>query len=136
MIARRYASALADVVVTSGDADTVKTELTVFEQLVAANADLANVLGNPAIAHVSKERLLIELIKKTKPSKTTANFLRVLLQNNRLIDLSQINHRFESVLTERSGVVAARVTSARELPEGERTEVEKTIGKLTGKRVS
>jgi len=134
-IARRYASALADVVLKQGDAETVKTELVVFEQLVAANADLSNVLSNPAIPHAKKEHILNELLARTKPSKTTGNFLRVLLQNSRLVDLPEINTRFEAELTARTGVVAAKVTSARELPTGERGEVEKTIAKLTGKSV-
>jgi len=135
-IARRYATALADVVLKQDDADTVKSELGIFEQMVAASADLSTALSNPAIAHKKKERILEELISRTKPSKTTSNFLRVLLQNSRLVDLSDIRERFEAELITRSGIVAAQVTTARELPEKERGEVEKTIAGLTGKRVS
>src|SRR5437868_15462426 len=93
-IARRYASALADVVLKRGDAENVKTELAIFEQMIAANGDLGNVLANPAIPHSKKERVLEQVVAKTKPSKTTGNFLRVLLQNGRLIDLAEINVRF------------------------------------------
>lgn len=132
-VARRYATALADVVIASGDAENVKTELAVFGQLIAGNADLTAALSNPSIAHASKEKVLQELIKRTKPSKTTANFLRVLLQNNRLGELPEIGDRFGSVLEERSGVVSAEVISARDLPAAERTEFEKTLEKLTNK---
>ena len=135
-IARRYASALADVVLKQGDAETVKSELSIFDQLVAANAELSNALSNPAIPHNKKEHILEQVISRTKPSKTTSNFLRVLLQNSRLVDLTEIKERFEAELITRSGIVAAQVTSARELPESERGEVEKTIAGLTGKRVS
>jgi F-type H+-transporting ATPase subunit delta len=132
-IARRYGGALADVVVASGEAETVKTELAVFGQLVAGNADLSAALSNPSIAHASKEKVLEELIKRTKPSRTTANFLRVLLQNGRLGELAEIGDRFASVLEERSGVVSAEVISARNLPDTERTEFERTLEKLTNK---
>jgi len=132
-VARRYSTALADVVIASGDAETVKTELAVFGELIAGNANLSAALSNPTIAHASKEKVLGELIKRVKPSKTTANFLRVLLQNNRLTEIGEIDTRFESVLEERSGIVPAEVTSARELPDTERTEFEKTLEKLTGK---
>ena len=132
-IARRYASALADVVLKSGEADAVKTELAVWAQLFVGNEDLSNVLGNPAIGHQAKERVLAELLKKMKPSQTTSNFLRVLLQNNRLNDLPEINERFAAVLAERSGVVNAEVISARELPSDEKTQFERTLEKLTGK---
>lgn len=132
-VARRYATALADVVTASGDAETVKTEVAVFGQMIAGNADLSAALSNPAIAHTNKAKVLEELIKRAKPSRTTANFLRVLLQNNRLAELAEIDDRFTGVLKERSGVVAAEVTSARELPDKERAEFETTLEKLTGK---
>jgi len=132
-IARRYASALADVVLKSGEADSVKTELAVWAQLFVGNADLQNVLGSPAIAHQGKERVLMQLLDKTKPSRTTSNFLRVLLQNHRLNDLPEISERFAAVLAERGGIVNAEVISARELPQDERTAFEKTLERLTGK---
>jgi F-type H+-transporting ATPase subunit delta len=135
-IARRYGTALADVVLKSGETETVKKELNAFGAMIAENTDLQSVFSNPAIAHASKEKLLGELIKKTKPSRATANFLRVLLQNSRLTELGEISERFESVLEERSGVVSAEITSARELPSGERKEFEKNLERLTGKSVN
>lgn len=132
-VARRYATALADVVIASGEADTVKSELAVFGQLVAANEDLATAFSNPAIAHANKVNLLNELLKRAKPSKTTSNFLRVLLKNGRLDELNEINERFAGILDERRGIVPAEVISARELPDAERKEFEKNLEKLTGK---
>jgi F-type H+-transporting ATPase subunit delta len=132
-VARRYATALADVVIASKEADAVQAELAIFGQLIAANENLATAFSNPAIAHANKENLLAELLKRAKPSKTTSNFLRVLLQNGRLGDINEINTRFAAVLDERRGIVAAEVVSARELPDAERKEFEKTLEKLTGK---
>ena len=96
---------------------------------------LHEVFGNPSIAHKSKEKVLESLVEKAKPSKTTANFLRVLLQNSRLTELGKINERLVSVLEERSGVVSADITSARPLSEAEKSELQTNLEKLTGKRV-
>jgi F-type H+-transporting ATPase subunit delta len=135
-IARRYAAALADVVMTSGDVQTVKNELAMFSQLFLANADLQTVFGNPAIPHTNKENVLDKLLDKSKPSKTTANFLRILLRNGRLTDLGEVNTKFASVLEERRNIVSAEVTSARELPVDEKQEFEKTLERLTGKEIN
>lgn len=135
IIARRYATALADVVVPSGEAENVKAELADWSAMIDANGDLTALLANPSVAHAGKERVVEELIARTKPSHTTANFLRVLLKNSRLTELGHINTKFSSVLEERSGVVAAEVISARELPDAERVEFEKQLAKLTGKQV-
>jgi F-type H+-transporting ATPase subunit delta len=135
-VARRYAGALADVVTKTGDAAPVQTELKMWETMMTSNNDLLQVFSNPAVQHKSKENLLENLIEKSKPSKTTANFLRILLKNNRLTELGHINERFMSVLEERSGKVTASVTSARPLSEAQKTELRTNLEKLTGKSVS
>lgn len=135
-VARRYATALADVVMKSGETQTVKTELKTWEDLIKTNPNLENAFANPAIQHASKEKVLEGLLAKAKPSKTTANFLRVLLRNSRLTELAEINKKFATVLDERSGVISAEVTSARPLSEAEKAEFQANISKLTGKKVN
>ena len=135
-IARRYSVALADVVLNSGETDTVKTELAALGELFDSNADLKTVFANPAITQANKIRVLDDLIARAKPSKTTSNFLKVLLQNNRVADIGKINARFAAVLEERSGFVSAEITSARELPETERADFSENLEKITGKRVT
>ena len=134
-IARRYATALADVVLKSGETETVKSELKTWEELIDTNSDLRSILGNPSIAHLKKENILVGLLAKVKPGRTTSNFLRVLLRNGRLTELGHINTRFAAVLEERSGNVLAKITSARELSESEKIELKINLERLTGKRV-
>ncbi|MGH9947433.1 MAG: ATP synthase F1 subunit delta, partial [Pyrinomonadaceae bacterium] len=98
-------------------------------------AELANAFGNPSIAYSKKEGVLEGVISKTKPSKTTSNFLRVLLKNGRLGDLPAINERFDAVIEERSGIVTGEVISAHELSTDERKELEKNLEKITDKDV-
>ena len=135
-IARRYSTALADVVLATGETETVKAELAGWTELFYNSTDLQTVFSNPAITHVNKERVLEHLIAKAKPLKATANFLRILLRNSRLTEISEINDRFDAVLQERSGVVLAEIVSARELPENERTEFKTNLERLTGKKVN
>ncbi len=135
-IARRYSVALADVVLKGGNTEIVKSEISALGEIFGNNADLRTVFSNPAITHADKERVLEGLLTKIKPSATTSNFLKVLLQNGRLADLTEINDRFASVLDERSGIVAAEILSARELPADEKLEFEKSLASLTGKTVN
>ena len=131
-VARRYAGALADIVIKTGETEPVKTELKTWEEMMSSNSELLNAFRNPSIAHASKEKVLEGLIAKTKPTKTTANFLRVLLRNSRLTEISEINERFASVLDERNGIISAEVISARPLSEAEKTDLQTNLAKLTG----
>jgi F-type H+-transporting ATPase subunit delta len=134
-ISRRYATALADAVLNSGQTETIKQELAVWHQLIDDNPDLQNVFRSPAIAHANKENVLETLLAKTRPSKITSNFLRILLRNGRLTELREINERFGIVLEERSGSVVADITSARELADQQRSELKGNLERLTGKQV-
>jgi len=134
-IARRYAIALADVVTKTGDAEPVKKELVSWNEMISSSSDLQSVFGSPAIQHTAKEKVLETLIAKASPSKTTANFLRVLVKNDRIGDLPQIQERFEEELADRSGLVVASVVSARDLPDGEKGEFQLNLEKLTGRKV-
>jgi F-type H+-transporting ATPase subunit delta len=134
-VSRRYAVALADVVGKSGDIETVRSELQAWDKLIGGNAQLKSAFANPSIAHSSKESVLEGVIAKTKPSKTTANFLRVLLRNGRLTHLGEVVRRFEAVLEERSGVISGEVSSARELTDVQRNELRVNLEKRTGKQV-
>jgi F-type H+-transporting ATPase subunit delta len=135
-VARRYAVALADIVLKTGETETVKSELKTWEDLMKSNADLQTAFANPAINNLNKEKILNGLLEKTKPSKTTANFLRVLLQNSRLAELGEINEKFASVLEERSGVISANITSSRPLSDSEKAELQLNLAKMTGKSVN
>ncbi|MEZ5308471.1 MAG: ATP synthase F1 subunit delta [Pyrinomonadaceae bacterium] len=134
-IARRYAGALADVAQKSGNVETVVSEIEAWVSMFKENRELADAFGNPAIAHLNKEKVLESLIERTKPSLTTANFLRVLLQNSRITELAQISDKLAAVLEERSGVVSGSVLSSRELTEAEKNGFVENLGKATGKKV-
>lgn len=135
-VARRYASALADVVTKNGDTNNIQTELRQWETMIVSNDDLLEVFNNPSIQQENKEKVLESLIARAQPTKTTANFLRILARNNRLTDIAQINKKFASVLEERSGGVSAQITSARPLSIVQQGEIQTNLEKMTGKRVS
>lgn len=135
-VARRYAGALADVVLKNGQTETVKSELRQWAEMMSQNQDLLTTFRNPAIFHHDKEQILERLIEKTRPSATTANFLKILLRNGRLTELADINDRFDQVLQERSGIVLAKVKTARALSEPEAAELKSNLERMTGRRVN
>jgi F-type H+-transporting ATPase subunit delta len=134
-IARRYASALADVVIAQGEARSVQDELIAWAKMTQSSSQLLEAFGNPTIPYEQKRNVLKELISRTGVRQTTANFLQVLLSNQRLTDLPEVNKRFARVLDERSGVVGAQVISARPIPESAKRSLQQTLVAMTGKDV-
>lgn len=134
-IARRYASALADVVLERGEALEVQSELVAWERIIQSSPNLVEVFRNPTIALDQKRAVLNKLIERAKPRETTVNFLKVLLQNQRLTELGEINRRLAEVLDERAGMVAATVSTARAVAENSRQALQAKLAKMTGKKV-
>ena len=134
-VARRYASALADVVLERGEAREIQDELIAWEKLFRLSPSLQEVFRNPTIALDQKRAVLNKLIERVKPRPATVNFLKVLLQNQRLTELGEINRKLAEMLDERAGMVAATVMTARPVPENAQRELHTRLLSLTGKKV-
>lgn len=134
-VARRYASALADVALTGGEQRAIQDELIAWESLIQSSVALQQVFSNPTIVYEQKRALLEEMIMRTKVQQPTANFLRILLRNQRLTELGEINRRLAQVLDERSGIMAAHVTTARPVSEDIKKSLNGRLAAVTGKEV-
>ena len=134
-IARRYAVALADVVIERGEAHSVQEELLKWGSMVQSSPLLQESLSNPTIPYEKKRNVLKEIIARTRVCQTTANFLQVLLRNQRVKELVEVNRKFAEVLDERSGAIAAYVTTARPVSEESQGALLEELAKLTGKSV-
>ena len=134
-VARRYALALADVIIERNEQAEVRQELAAWERMILSNPALLEAFTNPTVPYEQKSKVLNELIARTKVRQTTANFLRILLKNQRLAELPQVNAKLDQVLDERSGVISAQVTSARPVSDSIKRALEQKLADLTGKRI-
>ncbi|MDX6611772.1 MAG: F-type H+-transporting ATPase subunit delta [Blastocatellia bacterium] len=134
-IARRYASALADVAIAQNEAREVQAELNAWEAMFAGSPELRQLVDSPTVPLEEKRKVLRTLINRLRPRPTTANFIMVLLQNQRLGQFAEINKSFSQALDARSGVVAATVTTAKPLAQDPQESLRASLAALTGKTV-
>ena len=134
-VARRYASALADVIIERGEEAQVQEELAAWEKMILGNGALLEAFSNPTVPYEQKGKVLNELIGRTKVVATTANFLRILLKNQRLAELPHVNAKLAQVLDERAGVISAEVMSARPVSDDIKASLNEKLGRITGKRI-
>ena len=134
-VARRYATALADVAIDRHDERVVQNELDQWCAMIESSPQLKEVFANPTIVYDHKRKVLEDLIAHTRPRDTTASFLRVLLKNQRLAQLREIADRYVQVLDERAGVLAGSVTTARPIPEELKKTLHETLSAATGHTV-
>lgn len=134
-IARRYALALADVAIERGEAVAVQGELLGWGEMISSNSLLNDALGNPTVSYDQKRKVLEELIRRTRVREITGNFLQVLLRNQRLSEINEVNKWFGQILDERSGVIAAEVTTARPVSEKSMEALRSKLATMSGKKI-
>ena len=134
-VARRYATALADVAIERREERQIQNELDQWAAMIESSPQLKEVFANPTIVHDHKRKVLEDLIARTRVKDTTASFLRVLLKNQRLAQLRDIAARYGQVLDERSGMLAGSVTTARPITEELKKTLHETLSAATGRTV-
>ena len=134
-IARRYAEAIADVAVAQNQVEQIDAELNTFAQMMKSNRELYDVFASPVLSGEQKSKVLNALVEHTKPSPTTTNLLKVMLNNYRLHNLDAVYQQFQREINERKGLLAAEVTTAQALSSDEQNLLSQRLQELTGKQV-
>ncbi|MGQ9897381.1 MAG: ATP synthase F1 subunit delta [Acidobacteriota bacterium] len=129
-LANRYARALADA--AGDDFSTVAAELKAFHKLVANHDELREAFANPTIPLAQKEGLLRTLVQRLRLHPVTANFLGVVLRNQRMSKLGDIQSAIEALMDTRLGIVPVEVTTAVPLGVSERRMLERRLKEIVG----
>ncbi len=135
-IGSRYARAFADVVFSMKlDPNTTLSEVRSVQQLVQDNIELRRVWEDPSIPAEQKRAVLDGLVQKLGSSRQVRNFFAVLIDHRRVSQLDDIVAEFQHEINDRLGFAEAEISTARDLSDSEKRELESQISQLTGKRI-
>ncbi len=136
VLALRYAHAFASVASSNNiDTNVVHQQLNDFSDTLAESRALREVLANPAIPSDEKLKVLDAIAARVNMIPQVRSFLAVIMDNQRLSELSEIVAEYHAVVDEQSGVAEAEITSARPLNDQDRAQLESQVAKLAGGRV-
>lgn len=132
-IARPYAEA-AFRIARDANALPVWSEMLRFLTEVAADRQVAAALDNPKLTAADKASLLLS-IGGERLDATGRNFVRVLVDADRVAVLPQIRALFETLKNDADGVALARIDSAFPLTDGELAELKAALEKRFGRKI-
>jgi len=133
-VGKRYARALFEVASERGKIDQVEADLGAIVQAVEGNEDLKKIMQHPHIAADAKISLVDELFK-SHVGEESFNFLNVLIENGREVQLSDIYSSFVQLANEARGFAEATVTSAKPLSSEEQAELAEKFGQTLNKKL-
>lgn len=134
-LAQRYAAALAFVALDRHAAPQVKDEIAAFAGLLDESKDLRQLLANPAVPRAGKHAVIERLVERLGASRTTRNFLLLLVDHRRAALLPEIERAYESLLDAGLGVTRAEISTGEELLQRDRAALIQSLERLTGDKV-
>ncbi len=134
-VAGRYAAALYDIASEKKEmVDKIESELKAIKDIIEDNPDLQKLLYHPQITPAAKKDLLEKLFKG-KISDVTSNFLALLVDRRRETYLLDIMAEFIALANAGRNIITAQVTTAVELNDQEKGELNRVLARLTGKKI-
>lgn len=126
LVTKTYGEALFELAVETGTVDTVMEEVKVVIEIFKENPELFKLLNHPKISKEEKITV-IENIFKGKFSDTIVGFLVLIVDKGRYNEINGIFDCFMYKVKELKNIGIAYVTSAIELSEEEKKNIEKKL---------
>lgn len=132
-VARPYAEAVFGLADKGGSSGKWLETLATMAQ-VAGNPDMQACIGNPNLGAKQLYDLFVALCKQDFPAEAR-NFVRVLIDNDRLGLLPEIHAQFADLKNERDGVLEAEIRSAFPLDNAQITGLVADVSRRFKRRV-
>jgi F-type H+-transporting ATPase subunit delta len=133
-VAHRYASALLDLALPTGELDRVAKDLGRFGELLR-DPGVRRALVTPLFASEERSRVLGALLPRLGLHPLAANFLRLLDEKHRFGDIDAILEAFARLADEASGRVRVEVATAEPMSPQIEAEVRATLERGLGRKV-
>jgi F-type H+-transporting ATPase subunit delta len=130
-LARRYAKAILGL----QPLDRIANDLRSLAAAMAASAELATLLANPAIRRGDRKKVVDALLDRVGAQPITRNLVHLLLDHERLPALPSIARELDAMIEAKAGRVSAEVVSARPLDSQQIQQITAALERISGKRV-
>lgn len=134
-VARRYARALFALGLEDGRHEEYGEELESILAGLDQSRDAGAFLRNPGYTLQQRHSAADAVAEALKLSPTVVNFLRLLVDRQRVGDLGQIARSYRAMVDEKVGRMRATVTSAAPLTDRETKSLRDAIAEMTGRTI-
>ncbi len=132
-LARPYAAAVFKRSIETGTTEKWSKSLA-FISAVLKDKEISVVVDNPKVSKSRLSALMLDICQE-QVDEEGANFLKLLVQNNRLTLAPSISEQFEAYKAESEGYVDVEVTTAYAFSKEERQSFTSTLEKTLSKKV-
>ncbi|MBF0165824.1 MAG: ATP synthase F1 subunit delta [Magnetococcales bacterium] len=134
-LAKRYATALADLASEEKKLDAVAEDLTRFADVLKATPGLRFLLTSPTASSQAKHAAVDAFIANAAPTKLLGNFLKLLIDKRRMEYIEAMIVAYQRETEARSGRIAVEVQTPVALDKRHMEDLKSALSRITGKEV-
>jgi F-type H+-transporting ATPase subunit delta len=134
-LAKRYASALAELAGEGGNLEKVGSDLDRFLELIEVTPGLNTLLTSPTVARADQQKVVDAFLENGGTEEVTGKFLRLLVDKRRLGAIAGIVSSYNTSVAERSGRITVYLTSAQKMLKKHEDQLTVSLSSMTGKDV-
>ncbi|MBW1729881.1 MAG: F0F1 ATP synthase subunit delta [Deltaproteobacteria bacterium] len=134
-ISRRYAKALFGIGREDGNYEAYGKCLEEFSRFCNENETFYRVISSKIFSTEERKNVLEAVLAKSDFPDVVKNFLRVLLDKDRIAAIADITDYYRKLTDEVSNITRARIITARPLKEDALEKLKQGLERLTGKMV-
>jgi F-type H+-transporting ATPase subunit delta len=130
-IVEPYAEALLELAVSKSIIDQVNNDMNTVSQLLYSSSDLQKFLSNPLASTEAKKKVICDIWGE-QITKTTLDFLMVLVNRNRIAFLDAVAEKYLELSYKQASIEIATVTSAVQLTAKQQSSLKSKLSLITG----
>lgn len=135
LAARSYATAVRSVATKDGKVQEVHDDAQVLKQTLTDHPDFQVFLESPSI-NPSRKHELIDKVFKGKLSEVLMNLLGLMIDRERAVILPHALDELIEIMNRDLGIEPGVITTARELSEDGRNQLQSALEKYTGSKLN
>jgi len=136
LISDRYAAALYELASEKKLVDPVLENLKIINNIIINNKEFSMLIKSPLISSNDKLEIILKLMVAQNLNELLVIFLKVISNNKRFPSLPSIILQFIKVNAYKRGDVMADVTSADELSDDQKLNINNQLRKILGDQLS
>jgi F-type H+-transporting ATPase subunit delta len=134
-IGRRYARAFLDVARETGKIEECLSELEAFGEALRSSKEMGVLMTDPAFESGKRKKVLVSLSEHLRFSPTTLNFLKLLIDRDRLGFFEEVLLFYRELTDEALGRVRVQIRVPDSLGEAAKKKLQKILEKITRRKV-
>ncbi|BBE73482.1 ATP synthase subunit delta [Pleomorphomonas sp. SM30] len=134
-VAERYANALFELGVETGQLDGIAADIDRFDALLAESADLVRLIRSPVFTPDDQLRAVSEVMFRAGIGGLAANFVKLAARNRRLFAVPEMFRAYRKLLAHHRGETTADVVSAETLSAAQVGDLKAALTSVTGRDI-